>query len=116
MAGPQRGRSEKGIGAAEKQVIEMDAWLDRLRKEIEDCTRGLSDLEWSRAPNGRWNSAEIMEHLGRTYGTTAKMLELSMDTGDFAPASRSQNPGAFIEDSDRRSGNFSLRRQVAGRR
>jgi len=60
---------------------EMDAWLDRLEKEIEETTVELRDSDWSRAPEQRWNSAQIMEHLGRTYGTTAKMLELSMGTG-----------------------------------
>jgi len=59
----------------------MNVWLDRLRKEIEDATRDLLDSDWSRAPQGRWNSAQILEHLGRSYGTTAKMLELSMGFG-----------------------------------
>jgi hypothetical protein len=59
----------------------MDAWLDRLRKEIEETTSGIRESDWSLAPSGRWNSAQIMEHLGRTYGTTAKMLELSMGAG-----------------------------------
>jgi hypothetical protein len=61
---------------------EMDAWLDRLQKEIEEATVELRDSDWSRAPEQRWNSAQIMEHLGRTYGTTAKMLELSMGAGN----------------------------------
>lgn len=59
----------------------MDAVLDRLRKEIEETTRDLCGSDWGRAPEGRWNSAQIMEHLGRTYGTTAKMMELSMAAG-----------------------------------
>lgn len=59
----------------------MDAWLDRLRKEIEETTADLHEADWSRAPEGRWSSAQILEHLGRSYGTTAKMLELSMGTG-----------------------------------
>jgi hypothetical protein len=59
----------------------MDAWLDRLRKEITETTADLSDSDWSRAPRGRWSSAEIVEHLGRSYGTTAKMLELKMGVG-----------------------------------
>ncbi len=29
---------------------EMDAWLDRLRKEIEETTRDLRDSDWNRAP------------------------------------------------------------------
>ncbi len=59
----------------------MDAWLDRLKRDIEDTTRALRDADWSRAPAERWNSAEIIEHMGRTYGTTAKMLELSLEAG-----------------------------------
>ena len=59
----------------------MDAWLERLQREIKEATTQLRDSDWSRAPEERWNSAQIMEHLGRSYGTTAKMLELSMDAG-----------------------------------
>ncbi len=59
----------------------MDLWLGRLREEIEEVTRQFSPSDWGRAPKGRWNSAQILEHLGRTYGTTAKMLELSVGTG-----------------------------------
>jgi hypothetical protein len=59
----------------------MDALLNRLRDEIEQSTRDLSAPEWTLAPHGRWNTAQILEHLGRTYGTTAKMLELSIAAG-----------------------------------
>lgn len=59
----------------------MDAWLERLRKEIAGATAGLSDEDWKRAPQGRWSSAQIVEHLGRSYGSTAKMLELALAAG-----------------------------------
>jgi hypothetical protein len=59
----------------------MDAWLDRLRSEIEEATKGLCESDWNLAPNGRWNSAQTLEHLGRSYGTTAKMLELAIGAG-----------------------------------
>jgi hypothetical protein len=59
----------------------MDGWLDRLRREIEETTRGLGDSDWNRAPEGRWNSAQIVEHLGRSYSATAKKLELDMGAG-----------------------------------
>jgi hypothetical protein len=59
----------------------MDAWLDRLRKEIEETTRGLRDSDWNRAPEEQWSSAQILEHMGRSYGATAKKLELSMGVG-----------------------------------
>jgi len=59
----------------------MEAWLERLRGEIEDTTQGLSGDDWSRAPQGRWNIAQILEHLGLSYGATAKMLELKLAAG-----------------------------------
>jgi hypothetical protein len=59
----------------------MDDWLNRLQREIEETTTELSDSDWNRAPKERWSSAQIMEHLGRAFGTTAKMLELSMGAG-----------------------------------
>jgi len=59
----------------------MDAWLDRLRREIQNTTAELCQEDWNRAPRGRWNSAQILEHLARSYGTTAKMLELAMGVG-----------------------------------
>ncbi len=63
----------------------MDVWLNRLREEIEATTGGLCDADWDRAPVGRWSSAQILEHLGRSYGTTAKMLELSVGVGGPPP-------------------------------
>jgi hypothetical protein len=57
----------------------MEIWLDRLRREIEEATRALDEAAWRRAPAGQWNSAQIMEHLGRTYGGTAKMVEKSLN-------------------------------------
>lgn len=62
----------------------METWLQRLRREIEDATRGMSDEEWSRAPEGRWNSAQIVEHLGRTYGGTAKLVEKNLAGAESA--------------------------------
>ncbi len=59
----------------------MDAWLNRLQREIQETTTELSDSDWNRASKERWSCAQIMEHLGRAFGTTAKMLELSMGAG-----------------------------------
>lgn len=56
-------------------------WLERLRSEIEATTQGLDASDFSRAPQGRWNTAQILEHLGHSYGATAKMLELSLAAG-----------------------------------
>jgi hypothetical protein len=71
----------------------MNRWLEQLRSEIERSTAGLSDADWKRAPRGAWCSAEIMEHLGRSYGSTAKLLELGLGSGNHPqvrPASLQQ--------------------------
>jgi hypothetical protein len=66
----------------------MDAYLDRLRSEITRATLEFSDADWRRAPAGRWSSAQILEHLGRTYGTTAKMVELAVSASGAPPPVR----------------------------
>lgn len=73
----------------------MHAWLNRLWKEIEATTTGLRDLDWGRGPKERWNSAQIMEHLARSYGTTAKMLELS--TGAGVPEMRGASTAELLK-------------------
>ncbi len=65
----------------------MEPWLNRLRREIEEATGGMSEEDWNRAPQGRWNSAQIIEHLGRTYGGTAKLVEKNLSgSGESAKA------------------------------
>jgi hypothetical protein len=73
----------------------MDAWLERLRKEITETTTDLDDSDWNRAPSGRWTSAQIVEHLGRSYGTTAKMLELMLKESG-SPQVRAANLKEFL--------------------
>ena len=63
----------------------MDGWLDRLRREIEETTAGLVEADWMRAPENAWNCSQIVEHLGRSYGGTAKMLESRLAEGASAP-------------------------------
>ena len=52
--------------------------MKRLRCEIEAATDGLTEQDWLRAPRGAWNSAQILEHLARSYSGTAKMVELHL--------------------------------------
>ncbi|MDR3764830.1 MAG: DinB family protein [Acidobacteriota bacterium] len=63
----------------------MNIDLEKLRREIQDAAADMSEADWRRAPVGRWSSAQIVEHLGRTYGTTAKMIELAVASSG-APA------------------------------
>jgi hypothetical protein len=59
----------------------MDVWLQRLSEEIESAVEGMSTahLEW--APEGKWNAAKILEHLGMAFGGTAKALERTIAAG-----------------------------------
>ena len=59
----------------------MDALLQKLHDRIEDYTEDLVGIAWDVAPEGRWNCSQIVEHLGRSYGSTAKMLESAIDSG-----------------------------------
>jgi hypothetical protein len=58
----------------------MDAILQRLHDKFEGATEGISADAWEIAPEGRWSCSKIVEHLGRSYGTTAKLLETSIDS------------------------------------
>jgi len=59
----------------------MDFSLERLRQELEDAIAGASPSALAQAPAGKWNAAQILEHLFLTYKNTnrgmAKCLEQS---------------------------------------
>jgi hypothetical protein len=64
----------------------MDPHLQRALAEIEAATHGLSGADWQRAPAGHWHCAEIVEHLGKAYGSTAYILDKCV--ADGAPKGR----------------------------
>jgi len=59
----------------------MDCSLERLQQELEDAIGGASPGALAQAPAGKWNAAQILEHLFLTYKSTnrgmAKCLEQS---------------------------------------
>ncbi len=59
----------------------MDSYLERLRQELEDALgdAGASDLV--RAPAGKWNSAQILEHLLLTYTNTNRGIAKCPEQG-----------------------------------
>lgn len=63
----------------------MDASLFRAMKEIEESTDQMTPAEYFAAPSGKWNPAEILEHLARTFGGTAKLLEQRLASPDADP-------------------------------
>jgi len=59
----------------------MDCSLELLQQELEEAIAGASPGALAQAPAGKWNAAQILEHLFLTYKTTnrgmAKCLEQS---------------------------------------
>jgi DinB family protein len=53
----------------------MDSYLERLRRELEEVTRGVSADEMAQAPAGKWSGAQLLEHLLLTYKTTNRVLD-----------------------------------------
>jgi hypothetical protein len=53
----------------------MNSYLERLRQELEDATGGASAGGLLQAPAGKWNAAQILEHLFLTYKHTNRGLE-----------------------------------------
>jgi hypothetical protein len=59
----------------------MNSYLERLRQELEKVTAGASPASLNRAPAGKWNAAQILEHLLLTYKGTNRGLEKCLETG-----------------------------------
>jgi DinB superfamily len=60
----------------------MNPYFRRLQDAIESATRNMSVAELSQRPaEGKWSSAEILEHLNLTYIGTVKNLERSLTAG-----------------------------------
>ena len=59
----------------------MDLHLRRALDHLDAATRGLSAEDWQRCPAGHWHCAEIVEHLGKAYGSTAYILEKCVQDG-----------------------------------
>src|SRR5208282_645476 len=59
----------------------MDSYLERLRQELEDAIGGASASGWAEAPVGKWNSAQILEHLFLTYKNTSRGTAKCLEQG-----------------------------------
>ena len=59
----------------------MNSHLECLRRELEDVTTGLTESALAQAPAGKWNSAQILEHLYLTYKNTNKGIAKCLETG-----------------------------------
>lgn len=60
----------------------MNPYFQRLQDGIESATRNMSATELMHRPaEGKWSSAEILEHLSLTYIGTVNNLERSLKAG-----------------------------------
>lgn len=65
----------------------MDFYLQRLQDAISSATEALSAEELTRHPEGKWCTAEILEHLYLSYTGTIKGFERCIQAGQ--PTARS---------------------------
>jgi hypothetical protein len=59
----------------------MDRYLERLHTAIASAISGLTSEELTRRPEGKWSTAEILEHLYLTYTGTMKGFERCVKAG-----------------------------------
>jgi Protein of unknown function (DUF1569) len=59
----------------------MDAYLQRLQDAIASATHGMGAEDLLRHPEGKWSTAEVLEHLYLTYTGTRKAFERCLQAG-----------------------------------
>jgi hypothetical protein len=59
----------------------MDAYLQRLQQAITSATLGMTTEDLRRHPEGKWSTAEVLEHLYLTYTGTVKGFERVLQAG-----------------------------------
>lgn len=59
----------------------MDSYLEGLRQELEDAIGGASPSALAQAPAGKWNAAQILEHLFLTYKNTNRGIAKCLEQG-----------------------------------
>lgn len=67
----------------------VSTYLQRSLDALDRVTADMSVADLSRHPEGRWSAALILEHLARSYGSTAHILEKCV--ADGAPKGRAQS-------------------------
>jgi Protein of unknown function (DUF1569) len=70
----------------------MSEYIVRLQEAIASSIRGMSHEDMLRKPEGKWSTAEILEHLYLSYTGTVKGCErsLSLENLDLPPQTLSQ--------------------------
>jgi hypothetical protein len=53
----------------------MNKHLQRALDDIDSATAGMDEAELTKHAEGKWSGAEILEHLGMAFGSTARVFE-----------------------------------------
>ena len=59
----------------------MNSYLERLQGELESATEGATAAGLEQAPAGKWNAAQVLEHLFLTYKNTNKGIGKCLENG-----------------------------------
>jgi hypothetical protein len=59
----------------------MDSYLQCLQRELESATAGATPASLQQAPAGKWNAAQILEHLFLTYKNTNRGIAKCLESG-----------------------------------
>ena len=76
----------------------MSEYIARLQEAIASSIRGMSRQDMLRGPEGKWNTAEILEHLYLSYTGTTKGCErnLSAESLSLPPQTLGQRFGTLV--------------------
>src|SRR5579872_5065651 len=59
----------------------MHPTTKQIRDAVANSTEGLSESQMRQHPEGKWDTAAILEHLAPTYGSTARVMQKCMREG-----------------------------------
>jgi len=59
----------------------MNSYLEKLQAELEASIRGATGEAMQKAPAGKWNSAQILEHLYQSYKGTNNGIARCLEAG-----------------------------------
>ena len=63
----------------------MDTYITKAMRLIESSTAGLSEQELVGSRDGKWSPAQVLEHLAKAFGGSAKAFELQLQAGQLQP-------------------------------
>lgn len=74
----------------------MDSYLQRLQQTLADAIRGMTLEDLTRHAEGKWSTAEELEHLYLTYSGTVKVFQRCLDAGKPLATSSSLKQRAMV--------------------